>query len=882
VVVSSSATTKINTVNAEVTAELNLKQLQELPVEGRDITRSLYRLPGVVQATGFFAEAPNVSINGANSLYTSYLIDGMDNNEQFLGGQRFAIPLGFTQNVTVLTNNFSAEYGLSANGIIDITTRSGSNQFSGEAFYLTRPGPVIDGKSEFAQRDLSGNFVKDGFMRQQGGFAFGGAIKKDKTFYYINAEQTIDFKDNLLNVPQLNINETVPGKNRFTYISGKLDQKWSSRFSSSLRVNLGLVNIERQGGGLDGGTTFPSAGNSEDRNSFNIALKNIYVTSNFSSETNFQISGFRWNYGKAVNPDDPQTVVLDPAFETIAVLGNPGYVFDDHALGEQLQQKFKWYLDKHTVKLGLEVISTNHQLYGGGNANGNYTVLLTQDQIDQLIQSGVGSAMGVNDIPADAQVLDYNVELRPQEFGARQTVFSIYAEDQMALSEKLHFTAGLRYDYDNLSKGGADHGDMNNIAPRLSINYKLNERSSIRAGWGLFYDKINYAIYSDALQQNTTSADYKAELQALIDAGALPSNTNIDQIIFDGNLSATAPATYLNGPSADQLQEYRDHVFSGERRILNPNGYANPFNSQATIGYQYQIDETKSFYADLVFNHSYNLFRLADVNAPSAYYIDPENVVVRSQASADSSKTVPIYSDANGSYAIINGDTVTGVSRNVVMTEDEGESKYAALSLNFKKDKGADKYAYYLSYTLSQLRNNTEDINFKAMDANNFDNEWGPSINDRTHVINAVFSYYPCKNFVATFATLIQSGQPINHSPDALIYGTADLNGDGSSFGEAYVGNSDRSPGETRNNDRLPWSNNFDVSLQYNFHLKGNQKFVLSADVFNIFNTQNLSGYSNNATQSNQIQIGPKDSGVLVRKNAGAPRQFQFGLRYSF
>ncbi|MEO6167880.1 MAG: hypothetical protein ABIO98_10215, partial [Chitinophagales bacterium] len=154
--------------------------------------------------------------------------------------------------------------------------------------------------------------------------------------------------------------------------------------------------------------------------------------------------------------------------------------------------------------------------------------------------------------------------------------------------------------------------------------------------------------------------------------------------------------------------------------------------------------------------------------------------------------------------------------------------------------------------------------------------------NDRTHVINAVFTYYPVKNFVITLASLIQSGQPVNRIPDALIYGTTDLNGDGRSFGNSYVGNSDRSPGESRNNDRLPWSNNFDASLQYSFHLKGMQQLVVSADIFNIFNTQNLSGYSNNATQSNQIQVGPIDSGVLVRKNAGAPRQFQFGLRYAF
>jgi hypothetical protein len=67
----------------------------------------LFRLPNVSQATGFFPESPNVSINGASSLYTSYLIDGLDNNERFLGGQKFAIPSGFVKDVTVLTNFFS-------------------------------------------------------------------------------------------------------------------------------------------------------------------------------------------------------------------------------------------------------------------------------------------------------------------------------------------------------------------------------------------------------------------------------------------------------------------------------------------------------------------------------------------------------------------------------------------------------------------------------------------------------------------------------------------------------------------------------------------------------------------------------------------------------
>ncbi len=233
------------------------------------------------------------------------------------------------------------------------------------------------------------------------------------------------------------------------------------------------------------------------------------------------------------------------------------------------------------------------------------------------------------------------------------------------------------------------------------------------------------------------------------------------------------------------------------------------------------------------------------------------------------------------------------------MTETEGQSRYYALSLNYQKDRGDDDYAFRLIYTLSYLENNTEDINFRAMDANDFEAEWGPSINDRRHVINAIFSWYPLDRLSLSLAALLQSGQPVNRVPDASAYRvlhvdgsfailpdgsiatTNDLNGDGSAFGDSYVGNSDRHPGESRNSDRLPWSNTFDFSVRYLVPL-GNNQLELRADIFNALNAVNLSGYSNNATQSNQIQVGPADSGLLIRRNAAPPRQFQFGARYLF
>ncbi len=877
VVVTKGATAKINRRDAEVSFEMKAAEIQEIPVEGRDITRVLFRLPNVSQATGFFPEAANVSINGASSGYTSYLIDGLDNNERFLGGQKFAIPSGFVKDVTVLTSNFSAEYGLTGSGIINITPRSGSNETTGEVFFVTRPGPAIDGKSSFAQRDLSGNQVKNGFARYQVGAGVGGAFTKDKTFYYFNFEHTTDVKDNLLNVPQLGVTETVRGTNTFDYFSAKIDQIWNPNFNSSLRANVGRVAIERQGGGLEGGSTFASAGNTQDRNSILLAIKNSYKFGDFSGESNVQYSRFRWNYAKPFNPNTSQVTILGVNDETLGVIGNPGYVFDAIENTVQLQQKVKYYTENHTFKAGVNFIRGDHQLFGGGNPVGNYRVKLNQNQIDLIKNSGVGGALNVNDIPQDVQVLNYNVELRPASFGTNQDIYSAYIEDLWAASSRLNITFGLRYDYDNLSKGGSDKGDYNNLAPRFNFNFKLNNDSSLRGGFAISYDKVNYALYSDALQQNTTSQSYKLQLQELKRLGILPADTNIDRITYNGNLAATVTGVdYLQGPKATDLQGQRENIFSNERRILNPNGYKNAYTKEFAIGYQLQLTDERMFFVDLVHNQGQNLSRLRNLNAAAEYPIDPKDVVIRTQAQADASRPIPI---TNGG-ATINGQRVTGIARSVIVSENEGESRYYAMSFNYQKTRGKDDYSYRLNYTLSSSKNDTDGINFRASDGNNFANEWGPSVNDRTHNINGIYSYYPFKGTTVTLAGLLQSGQPINRIP--LGFGTTDLNGDGASFSDAYQGNSDRFPGESRNNDRLPWNTTFDLGIQHQITIAGNNKFEIRADIFNVLNAENLSGYSNNATQSNQIQGGSSASGLFTQRNASPPRQFQFSVRYLF
>ncbi|MBK0383843.1 TonB-dependent receptor [Pedobacter sp. SD-b] len=874
----------INKTDAAVAQYISKSQIQTLPIEGRDVTKSLYRLPNITISSLGYNEAPSIAINGLSGIYTNYLIDGMDNNERFLGNSKFNTPFGFTESVTVLTNNYSVEYGNTSNGIVNVETRSGSNDFTGEVFYLTRPGSIVDAKSAFASVDLYGNPVKDGFQRQQLGVGVGGPIVKDKTFFYFNLEQTNDIKDNLLNVPQLGVNEAVRGRNYFTYASGKIDQYWNKNFHSSLRANVGSFDIDAQGGGLTGGNNFPSSGSTQKNRTYLIALKNDYnISPKLKAETNVQTSFFRWNYRDRPNIGKPGVSVQDPSGVTIANIGSIDYIFDDGEYTNQLQQKFRYKAGKHNLLGGAEFTTSDFSLLGAGNSYGYYTVRLNAQQLADLKAKNIGAALDINDIPSDVQVIQYKVDLDQKVFGVRQNVFNIYAEDNFKATDKLDINLGVRYDYDNLSKAGDTKGDRNNIGPRFSFNYKIDDKNVIRGGVGRFYDKIKYSVTSDNLQFSGNSPNFKKELAELQRLGILDKNANLDRITYPGNLRAIyeqgSTPGYLQGKSSAESQGNRDFQSNSNFRIKNPNGYQNPYSDQFTLGYQRKLADNILFDVDLVASNTNDLYRITNLNSPPPF--DPKQVgSVRTTANANSLRPVPIKT-VNGQFvATVGGQDLSGIARDVYMTETAGKARYAAANFSFIKTKGeGEKFSYRFSYTLSSIKDDTEGINVRAQDANNWAAEYAYGDNDRTHVINALFTYYPIKNLTLTPAMLFQSGQPITRYAIASQYGgVTDLNGNGESQGLP----ADIQPGETRNNDRLPSATSFDFSAKYRLTLKNKSGIEFSADIYNLLNSTNLTGFASTRSASNQIQPGPKSSNVLNIRAAGPPRQFQFGVRYVF
>ena len=880
----------VNALDAEVSAGLNSVELRTLPIEARDLTRALIRLPNVVPSTGFFPEAPPVSINGANGLFAQYLIDGLDNNENFLGGPKFPISTGFVSDVTVLASSYSAQYGRTGNGVINVTTPSGTNEWIGEAFYLSRPGASVDASSPFAQRDLAGNPVRDGFRRDQLGFSLGGPIREDQTFFYANVEITDDQKDNLLSAPELGVNDTVRGENNSLLASLKIDHRISDSWQLAARINRGDVEIERQGGGLDGGVTFPSAGSVQKRESTLAAVSATYDRDAFTSETSVSFSRFDWDYAEARDQRSPQVAVELPSGLTGAVLGHPGFSFFDRERSVQLQQRFTWLTDRHAFKFGIDAIRSDFSLEGGGNPDGNYRVRLTDAQLAALRAQNLGAALDVNDLPTDVEILNYAVELRPARFGEEQDQLALYVEDQISLSQDLTLTAGLRWDYDSLTEAGSGSADGNNIAPRLAINYQARDNLALRAGAGVYFERLPYTVLSDALQQNTTSAAFIGQLEALAATGALPAGFDAQDVTFDGNLTVSpdCPGGFLQCPTPADVANLRDTAVSNERRILNPEGLDSPYTIQLSTGVQWQFADRWLASADLLYYRGRNQLRLRDLNAAAPFTPNLANLTEANIATLRALPDDAARRDLAASLGLIRSQAdadatrpvaaVAGGARQIVVSETAGESRYRALNLILERDPTGSPWGLRVAYTLSKLTNNTDDINFRSANSNQFNEEWGPSINDRRHVISSVLSYFPRETISVALAAQIESGQPINLIPDATIFGTTDLNGDGASFTDAYLGNSDRAPGVSRNSDRLPWSITFDLGLRYQPRV-GSGRLELSADVFNILNRNNLSGFANSATQSNQIQVFGQP---FAQRNAGAPRQFQFGMRYLF
>jgi len=180
-----SAAITVNTESQTIAQVLSTQQINELPT----ITRNPYLLvvtSGNVSEDDPSARGAGVSINGLRSAGTNILLDGVANNNEFIASVGQTTPLDSVQEVGIITNNFTAEYGRADAGVINVTTKSGTNEFHGTLYEFNRV-------SDLASNTFNNNAYgldKPVFVRNQFGYSLGGPVKKNKLFFFSNTEWT--------------------------------------------------------------------------------------------------------------------------------------------------------------------------------------------------------------------------------------------------------------------------------------------------------------------------------------------------------------------------------------------------------------------------------------------------------------------------------------------------------------------------------------------------------------------------------------------------------------------------------------------------------------------------------------------------------------------
>jgi hypothetical protein len=191
---------QVNTQNQEISQVIDSQQVMELP----SLTRNPYDFVAIsgnisngdAGATGASSMGTNsqnsttrgvgFNINGQRSTGTEILLDGVENITVFGDGIGTFVPLDSMQEYRVSTSNFEAQFGRASGGVVNVTTKSGTNALHGDAWEFNRLSALTSNTVTNAQ----GGLPKGTYTRNQFGFAVGGPLKRDKLFLFGSSEWT--------------------------------------------------------------------------------------------------------------------------------------------------------------------------------------------------------------------------------------------------------------------------------------------------------------------------------------------------------------------------------------------------------------------------------------------------------------------------------------------------------------------------------------------------------------------------------------------------------------------------------------------------------------------------------------------------------------------
>jgi len=810
---------------------LGEKELRSLPITSRNVYNFHLLGPGVkgIPSTGF--GTTQFTFGGSNR--STWTVDGLDNTARRNSRQiRLVISTPESvQEMQVISGAYSAEFGRAAGGVINVISRSGTNDLHGSGMGLYRPLETT------ARAPLAATRASQTWWMVAGNLA--GAIKKDRLWFFINDEfnplripqpvTILPANATALNLPASDLGNSPFGET-FHTPSAKLNFKLNDKNSGFLRYNRFTNDQPGGGGGL---TTIGRSLTFEDRMNGGAAQLATVISPNLLNEFRFGLNRraeTRETYAQG-QPNGAQININNVANFGVNPLAGSGSV----EASTQFIDNLSWTKGRHTVKTGIDYQTTNFDVRsaltrlfsfnGLAAVSGVRPAVTPLDQYLNTLRSSID--------PATQRAFTYtqlSQDLGENSVKLRFNFINLFVQDEYRINSRLTLNLGVRYelilfpildDKAPYELSRRINNDKNNIAPRIGLSYSpfKDGKTVIRAGYGLFYDSPSLSLVSNGAQVNGRRI-----------------------------LNYTVPGTDLRSPVFPNLLATTDPSFQ-----TPPNVTAFPKDFEVMYANNASFQIERQLFDDMSLNLQYSYWghrfgshsRDINLSAPTSTLADGR----------------PVYRGSLG-----RPDTRF---RQINLVESGGNGNYNGLDLTLRKrfSKGVLLSA---SYSWSHALANSELDGSTLSDPSNRARDYGNASTDVRHNFTAQGLWAPQFKFIkgleVSSVFFYNSGYPIN----ALA--GADLNND-------LVLN-DRIVGRGRNAFQGPNFAQMDLRLARKIKIVEGQTLELIAESENFLNRFNPGCSIASCTGAVVNRDGAADFGRITATRPG--RVFQFGMRYSF
>jgi hypothetical protein len=647
----SAAVPLMDVTNSSTKSVIESSTIDSIPLNGRNYLDLIRLTPGVVVNTSARADLTNRDTNGSilgeRAGNAAFLIDGLENNDDFHGGVFQNFTQDAIQEFEVISAGYKAEFGRGSGGIVNVVTKSGSNGFHGNAFFFLR-NDALDSSNV-------PNEEPPKLDRYDWGGTFGGPIRQDKAWFFGSVERVDETRGAIFPPdipPSLEAGEDFSRQPETadTRAFGKYTQRLNDKNDLRGSLSWTRANVLNQ---LASPVSLPSASNNNKTQTWlgTVALTTVFNPSLIlDSSFGVRSQNFEQNQGTAVGLAYSIFFLDDgTAFDFGPPLGSVQDLDQRYYTAREVLSLFK---GGHSAKLGFEYTRT---VADGVNGQGLQDVIVTIRPFFDLF--GLESFQ----IPQGVAFLNPGDNLtRLRNHGV-----SFFAQDDWNVAPGLTLSGGLRYDYD--SKFNA----KDNFSPRIGAAWSPDKKTVIQASWGRFYDRYRLGIAqavpelggfngqtvveldfprlaNDALIPFPGSIGFFAAVlgdpaflntQFGIPFGTAVTVDNIESLTGMSPTQFTdAVNTYLAGfgmsftpvefsPATGFLREDITGGFQDEIRVARP--FKTPHNDTVTVGVQRELTN------DLVVGANYVHRRIKDILGVRITNLDQESRVVGSPITTD-------------------------------------------------------------------------------------------------------------------------------------------------------------------------------------------------------------------------------------------------------